>query len=313
MVKSRFSFGRVYLSYLLMLVFLGLAIYFFAHADVQTKTKFGNTMSMGWIGLFMVIICAFLFYSTAKWSNVIKVYDDTITINGIFSKKMADADQINSINFFAMKNPGSINGNSSTITTEIILTSGESILLPDIMYSNMYEIKQAIYEKFKQKVLPFAPAEKRSGSNAILTTEDEVFAGNQFTSMNGIFLYGSFIGFIVILINNQHLDISIIIAFLWIESIFYFGFGYQMNYFIISNDQLIIKNHFWFWYKKTYELNDIIEMNFEQPYKRSKSLRITTKDFKSKLYSAGSLRNKHWQALREAAITMSIPYRDYNA
>lgn len=82
-------------------------------------------------------------------------------------------------------------------------------------------------------------------------------------------------------------------------SIFYLGFGYRLDYFLISNEHIVVKNHFLPWINKSYDIDDIVEINFENPSKRSKSLRITTKNFKSKLYSAGSLREKKWIELKE--------------
>ena len=62
------------------------------------------------------------------------------------------------------------------------------------------------------------------------------------------------------------------------------------------------------WVKRTYDVNDIIEANIERPYKRSTSLRITTRDFKTKLYPAGSLRQKHWNTLRKKLEELRINF-----
>lgn len=94
----------------------------------------------------------------------------------------------------------------------------------------------------------------------------------------------------------------------------YSGFGYQMFYFLISNQHLIIKNHFFPWLTKYYNLDDIIEIHFEQPWgyrsRRSKSLRVITKDFKTKLYSAGSLQEKHWRMLQQKFESYGIEVKD---
>jgi hypothetical protein len=310
MLKSKFSFGRVYVYFIFLCFFLALAIFFFSNPNIDNKSGTNNIAGM-WIGLLFLTMCVFLFYTITKWAGIIRVYDEMITVNGILKRRKITKEEIRSIDFFAVKNLGSISGNSTTITTVIELTTGERIVLADFLYRNMCEIKQALNEQFKEKIKPFGPINKNR-SNAALITTDEVFAGNQFTSINGIFLYGTAAGIVILGIAGKHIDASVFVPFIVIESMFYFGFGYQMYYFIISNDQLIIKNHFWFWYKRTYELDDIIEMNFEQPYRRSKALRITTKDFKTNLYSAGSLRKRNWLALKETAITLDMPYRDYN-
>ncbi|MFI5133100.1 MAG: hypothetical protein ACHQEB_02135, partial [Chitinophagales bacterium] len=83
-------------------------------------------------------------------------------------------------------------------------------------------------------------------------------------------------------------------------------FGYQLHYFLFSNKNLIVKKHFFFWINKSYNIEDITEVNFEEANKQAKALRITTKDFKSKKYQAGSLREKDWNELKEKLKSMDI-------
>jgi hypothetical protein len=75
----------------------------------------------------------------------------------------------------------------------------------------------------------------------------------------------------------------------------FFIFGIQMNYFIIYDGKLIIKNHYFFWRQKIYDLNEIREMVIETPYRNSDSLRVITNEYSSTLFGAGSLRNNNWR------------------
>jgi hypothetical protein len=128
----------------------------------------------------------------------------------------------------------------------------------------------------------------------------EKFAGNPYTSLNGIL-------FIFIIILNLYIYLSrkpVIIKLddfflLFLIPVGYFFFGSQLNYFLLSNKRLIVKNHFLFWVNTSYSIDSIAGTSFENVYKRSDALRITTNDNKSNRYSAGSLRSKHWELLRD--------------
>lgn len=57
---------------------------------------------------------------------------------------------------------------------------------------------------------------------------------------------------------------------------------------------MIVKNHTFFWLNKSLKYSDIVEVVFEKRGRLPNSLRITTKDFKSKIYFAGTLSDKSW-------------------
>ena len=118
-----------------------------------------------------------------------------------------------------------------------------------------------------------------------------------------------FVAFIIVK-DPERLITFLPLFLIFFLGLFYWVSGIQMFYFVISDNNLIIRNHFFFWYKKYYSLDDIIEVNFESPYKRSDALRVTTSNFKSKLYSAGSLRSKTWDALKEKFIELGIPFKE---
>jgi hypothetical protein len=90
----------------------------------------------------------------------------------------------------------------------------------------------------------------------------------------------------------------------------YLLFGIQMNYFLIDNGSLFIKNHYFPWFYKQIKLTDIAEVNIETPYRRSTSLKIVTRDFKSEIYGGGSLRDINWNELLTDLKTIGIPTRD---
>ena len=60
-----------------------------------------------------------------------------------------------------------------------------------------------------------------------------------------------------------------------------------MNYFIIDNGCLFVKNHYFFWKNKRINFKDIEEVDIEMPDKRSAGLRVLSKSLDSRLYGAG--------------------------
>jgi len=154
---------------------------------------------------------------------------------------------------------------------------------------NLSEIRKYISEKAKERIRDYPPAVKNPINQTI---EKKVYKGNGLINLNTILLIGCFL-YCFIFVYNQLIEKPLLSGVFILPTLFFIGFGFQMNYFIIDNESFIIKNHFFPWKKKTFFFNDILEMDIEEPNKRSKSLRILTKDFQSKLYSAGSLRQKN--------------------
>jgi hypothetical protein len=135
------------------------------------------------------------------------------------------------------------------------------------------------------------------------------YSGNVYTSFNTLLIIGMALLFTFALWGKMKFDVIMLIPVL-IMAIFFWSFGTQMNYFLIDDGYLIIKNHYLVWMNKKLNLQDITEVDVEQPNKRSKGLRINTRDFKSKLYGAGSLRDKNWQELMNDLKLIGIPVRD---
>ena len=92
--------------------------------------------------------------------------------------------------------------------------------------------------------------------------------------------------------------------------IFYFVFGTHV-YYVQSNDEyLIVKNHLFFWTNNIYYLSDINEVVYETQSKQPNNLRIVTKDYRSKLYGAGTLSNATLRSLKTHLEANGIPVRN---
>ena len=83
--------------------------------------------------------------------------------------------------------------------------------------------------------------------------------------------------------------------------------GFQLNYFIVSDTQLIIKNYLFFWHTRIFEKKDISSISFGRPNRSSLSLRVYIGDSPMKSYGAGSLSRKTWNGLKERLTRDGIP------
>jgi hypothetical protein len=83
----------------------------------------------------------------------------------------------------------------------------------------------------------------------------------------------------------------------------------QLFYFKLTATDLIIKNHTWPWFARTYKLSEIQSVIL-QVRTKTDTLRLQTTDLRSIRYGAGSLRRKHWMALGEALQKRGIPVQN---
>ncbi len=83
-----------------------------------------------------------------------------------------------------------------------------------------------------------------------------------------------------------------------------------MNYFQVSDNLFVVRNHNLFWKKKAYRITEIKEVVFETQGKMPNCLRVITKNFKNKLYPAGTLRDKTWLALKDKLESFDITVRN---
>lgn len=217
-----------------------------------------------------MVIRSFFKFTTYSWDDVAKVYLNTKENYSVFV--------ILGQTLPAMK---------------LEFNNGKSLIIWEDMYRNMDEMRRVITEKLNDKIRFVKKAEERTIYNAI---GDKKYAGNPLTSFNTLMIAGMIIFFAFKLDINAGRNLIILIPIGFVL-LFYIVLGIQMNYFEIQSDKLIIKNHYFPWKNKSYQLAEIEEVSKESPYRRSDGLRIITYQFKSKLYGAGSLRNHNWNEL----------------
>jgi hypothetical protein len=300
--KGKFSF-TVYLNLTLLLLLASITAYTFLHPEFYTKVKSKESKFL--ISLLLLFLSIIAAYSFAKRTFLVRIGDGAIILRGFLKTLNIRSSEIKSVNLFSAENLYGFAG-YRTIATSIELESGKKVIITDSFYRNIPELKKALIENFGKKII-LPQRHFNSHQKTEFETEYEKISGNPITSINGLMIIGSLCFIALSFTSKTHL-VPAHLFLLFPLAIFYFGFGSQLYYFLISNRHLVIRNHCFPWVNKIYNLEEIILVNFEKTGKRSKSLRITTNDFKSKLYSAGSLREKHWEIIRTKLNDDGIPF-----
>lgn len=181
----------------------------------------------------------------------------------------------------------------------------------DDMYENSPAIKSFIaeitgnYLQSKESVTSAEIGKFNSG-------EIKFYKGYQLLCIDGIALWifcaGALYSAVMIFIIPQKKTV------LWMPvvfiSFFLSVFSSRMYYFGLSDNQLFIRNHNFFWIKRMYRMTDIKEVVFEQRSKLPVTLRIINNDFTSKTYPATTLWSKTWLQLKADLESKGIKVRN---
>lgn len=195
--------------------------------------------------------------------------------------------------------------------TAILFNDGTEKILFDDMYSNSSQIKLFLEQVVIKKQNFNHNSIKAIGKDNIRFENEEIFKGNQFTSLRGISLWG-LIGVFTFLLIFEWQDQPIrLLVFFGLFGIFWFVLNsWLMHYFGLTKDYLIVRNHNLFWKVKIYHLADIKEVVYETQSKQPNCMRIITNDFRNKLYPAGTLRDKTWLDLMEKLEAKGVRVRN---
>lgn len=180
----------------------------------------------------------------------------------------------------------------------------------DDMYANSWEIKSFLHRCINKVEYIFQPI-TRFEQSLIDSERKDVFKGNQFTTISAIALWGGLVAFIMAYLDgNFQNSIGMLLVLLTILTIWFLFHSWFMNYFCLTKNILLVKNHNLLWRKNYYRLSDIEEVVIEMPDKHPYCMRIITKNFKSKLYPAATLRTRTWHRLIEELEAKGVSVRD---
>ena len=193
----------------------------------------------------------------------------------------------------------------------IIFKDGTVKYFFDDMYSNSWKVKSFIQQVVINKKDICKIETHQIDKNEIKFGNFEIFKGNQFTSFRGIVLWGLIGFFICMMFSKGTVPPKGFFIFVGIFGTFWFIINsYLMHYFALSKTYFAIRNHNFIWRIKIYKLDEIREIVFETQGKMPNCLRVITKDFRNKLYPAGTLQDKTWLQLKDKLELKGITVRN---
>lgn len=301
MVKSRYKIIQLALIIFVAMFIMIMAIFLYktTRGPISASLMF---LIVGFVGF-----AVYLTFNFFQRSPIITLDDGFITAKYPFNSRTYDWQSVKDV-FFSKKEYYSvlyIMGQSLEATT-ISFDNGEKLVLWQDIYSNLDQLRTFISSKSIGKIRDPSP---NISSRSLVSINRRRYAGNVYTSLNTIIISGMTVFMAFVMKSKLRFDSTLFIPIGLILFLF-FLFGTQMNYFLIDNGVLFIKNHYFPWVNKLIDLKDIEEVDIETPKKRSTGLRIITKNFNSKIYGGGSLRDSNWKELLSDFKTIGIPARD---
>jgi len=250
-------------------------------------------------GSISVLFSFYFIYSYIK--NTPNIFIDRKTIR--FNKNEHAINSIEKINFSGKHRFMLL---SYVEGTKIYFKNGEIKYIFDLWYTNYYLLKQYL-EHITTSGDSFKPY--------IVKSTKGINPGHVY-NYKGIFLF-SFRGVLyimlcipILIVASTKEDITGMLFGTLLTIVFYFVFGTHVYYVQSNDDFLVIKNHLFFWTHHIYYLSDIDEVVYETQSKQPNNIRIVTKDYRTKLYGAGTLSNAALRSLKTHLEAKGIRVRN---
>lgn len=287
LTSRRHPYKFYLLIVLINLLFLGIGSIFIS-ASIRDNNNIGL-----FIFIIFVIIC--MYFDFIMITNSYKI---VLNKKGILHKN--EFYEWSNIKNISLTGKSELFLNTPTECASLTFKNLKTIKIFDNIYSNSDELKCFIKDIVVDKKERYeVEIEKNNTSN--LKNEFFIpYKGHPIFSFRGLFMWVFILAFFIIpfvsskpIKMDKYLNISII-------PIFWFFFNsWMLFYFEVSKNYFVVKNHYFFWINDVYKIGDIHEVVFERQGKQPNSLKIITKRFKTKLYSAGSLTDSKWLELKK--------------
>lgn len=178
----------------------------------------------------------------------------------------------------------------------------------DDMYSNSWEIKSFIKQIVVDKKDKIEISVNEIIEKEIEKEHFDEFKGSPFFSFRGVILWSFILFFIFLLLKTSNLNsLKFFVPF----GLIWFTFNsYCMHYFELSKNYFVVKNHYFWWIKDIYKNSEIEIIVFESQQKQPNSLRVISKDFRRKIYLAGTLNDKKWLEMKTELERKNIKVRN---
>ena len=315
-IKSRFHLvNAIIIPIYLLILFGGIGVGFGYISFLQVSTgkadSIFKTPIYGSVLMFGAMIGLVIHY--LKTIKKIQIDNHGIKFTSLFSSEFIRWNEVEKIELTGKSRNRSIFAE----TTNLDLKSGKGIDIIAAYHQNMpnlrmtlRQVHQFLANKEPVQLKQITDTRTLESIKHLNFSEMNNYSGNHFLSFNGIVIYGMIaFSIFVLLILDSPKYLGSIAAFS-MSGIFYGFVGYQLHYFYLDKNYLVVKNHVWPWVNHVYKIEDIKEVVFEIPFRKSISLRVITKGYQSKLYPAGSLNNKSWKALKEEFEGLMVNIRN---
>ena len=182
----------------------------------------------------------------------------------------------------------------------ILLKNGKVEFFYDNMYSNYWQIKSYLQKVFIDKE-EYKVEEIIVDNISVYNENFTTFSRSQLLNYNGILLWSLLLPILYNLFFNEQKHLNLVGYFIlsFFIIFWYVFFSWLMHHFKISNKYLVVKNTNFPWINKIYKFDDIREVVFETRDKMPNCLRVITKDFRTKLFPAATLRDKQWLEMKK--------------
>ena len=177
----------------------------------------------------------------------------------------------------------------------------------DSMYSNISQIKNLIQSQLEK--YDNLTVNTNLIKSPLIIAGIVTFKGNPLLGFRGMILLLYLAGLVCMLVQNHSKSIEIFL-YIFLSSLTIWALCYFSYYFILSDDDFIVRNHYLLGFKKIYKFNNIKEVVFEQGSKMPGSVRVITKDYKGKLYRAETLSDRKWVNLKDELEKRQLSIRD---
>lgn len=317
--QSKFDLKNCFLYPLSLAVILTactVLIAYFSYLEVlngKVETLFKTPIYGSLILLASVILLVVQYANTLK---ILSMDEEGISVKGLFQKTHIPWGSIQKIDLFGHRKI--MGRNQESILLE--LKNDHELVIPVHYYHNHGILRKVILQA-TESISSGIPIQFNQHSNILSsngfsyqftrTNASAKFSGNPILNSQGILMIililGS--GFIVLFTKDSPDFWPISIGCGSMVLFVYGTLGNQLHYFHLDHQSIFIRNHWWPWVEDRVEIQNIKEVIFEWPYRQSKSLRLITWDYETKVYPAGSLREKTWKNLERELIDLKVPTR----
>ncbi len=279
-----------------------LSFHMFNRFIEESRTKFDIPTFLV-LSFFILLLVTTTLFATNFFSNI-EVNEKEIIIKNVFSKKVIRIENIKNIIL------SEINDSYEILVdrTRIQLTNNEIINLYSFRYQDFFKLKiilSFINETIKSEnikivklnldfILPQKKTFKISSYDKTKT-----FNFSHVLSPTGIIFYSFILMILYSFFPIESLNIYTTLQIPVLITLLILLFSNDMNYFIITDNYLIVKNSIRFWEKKYFELDQVESINIHRHFRQfGKSVVIKTKKFENRTYSSDNLLNKNWKEFK---------------